>query len=269
MNLRTFFKIITLSFYSPSLYINIAKKWQHWGLGFLIRFSILVSLMASLSLFAFISMIDFRGEMITAFINTIPELNINQSKANFVDQNLKSPIYLGSTQNLFVIDLDAKTAEKYPEYLITFTAYGVTLNLLETSPINLSYNEIIGKNDTKLINSESLTTLLIKNQKKFLLMIIVLGIPFGSLIYFIITLLKAGFYSSIASICTNIFSFNMTFKQLTRLAIIANAPAFIISNIIVLLLFSSNLNLSQFIATSIYLFYFLGGTISFIKSNRS
>ena len=110
---------------------------------------------------------------------------------------------------------------------------------------------------------------MVQNQKKILMMILVLGAPLGSLIYFVMTLFKSLFYSSLASIATGIFNLNLSFKQLTRIAIIANAPAFIISSVFLIFFFESNLTtLSQFIATTVYLLYFLGGIMICLKYRK-
>lgn len=270
MTLKNFFKIILLSFYSPDLYLEVAKKWQHWGLGFLLRFSILISLVTSLCLFIFISMIDLKGEVFTSLLKQIPEIRIDQNKAIFIDDSLKSPIYLGPNQNMMVIDLDAKTSEKYPQNILAFTAYGITVNPVGSSPFNLSYNDFLAEQNTQIINSESLLVFMLNAKEKLLVMIAILGVSLGSLIYFVITLLKTVFYSSLASICAGIFKLNLTFKQLTRIAIIANAPAFIISSIFFLFFFNSSLeNISELIATTVYLLYFMGGVMTIYAKNRN
>lgn len=269
MTLKNFFRIILLSFYSPKLYLEIAKKWKHWGLGFLLKFSILVSIVASICLFIFVSSINFNNESFISIVQQIPDMQITENKASFVDETIKSPIYVGTTENLIVVDLDAKTSEKYPDTLIAFTAYGMNINLLDSSNFNISYNDFLMNDEAKIITPDSLISFMMKGQKKTLAIIIVLGVTLGSLVYFVITLFKAAFYASVASLCSSAFNFKLTFQQLLRLAIVANAPAFIISSVFIVLFFNSKIaDLSQFISTSLYLFYFMGGALLYIKEQR-
>ena len=269
MNLQKFFKILVLSFYAPSLYIAVASKWKHWGLGFLLRFSILVSFTTSRTLFILISMINFNQDSIRNLLNQIPEMKIYQDKASFLDESLKSPIYIGSSKNMIVIDLDSKTAEKYPQNLLTFSGYEITLNIFKSSPFTISYNDFLEGRDVKIINTENLLAFLFEIKKKILGIILVLGISLGSIIYFVLSLIKSLFYASIASICAGLFKLNLDFKQLTRLAVMANAPSFIISTGFSILFFGNQItDIEQFLASSIYLLYFLGGIIICIKAKR-
>ncbi len=123
---------------------------------------------------------------------------------------------------------------------------------------------------TKILNEENWLELLKNNQKKLLGIILILGFPIGSLLYFIITLLKSVFYAYSASILAKILNYNLNFKQLTRLAIIVNAPATIISTFIILLFFGAGAssNISQIIAGNIYLFYFVFVFILCGKQNK-
>ncbi|MCT4635807.1 MAG: DUF1189 domain-containing protein [Rickettsiales bacterium] len=270
MTLKNFFRIIILSFYSPNLYIEVAKKWKHWGLGFLLKFSILISLISSICLFIFVSNINFKNQDFVSFIQQIPEMKIIEDRAVFVDENITSPIYVGPVKNFLVVDLDARTSEKYPDTLIAFTAYGMVMNLLDSSYFTISYNDFLMDQDEKIINTSSLISFMLKTQKKLLAIIIILGVTSGSLIYFAITLFKTAFYASVASLCSGAFKFKLTFKQLLRLAIIANAPAFIISTVFMLIFFNSKIMaMSEFISTTLYLLYFMGGILFYLKSQKN
>lgn len=270
MTLKNFFRVIILSFYSPNLYLEVAKKWKHWGLGFLLKFSILISLISSICLFIFVSNINFKNESFVSVIQQIPDMKIIEDKAVFVDENITSPIHVGPVKNLLVVDLDAKTSEKYPDTLITFTAYGIVMNLLDSSYFTISYKDFLMDQDEKIINTSSLISFMLESQKKLLAIIIILGVTLGSLVYFALTLFKTAFYASVASLCSGAFKFKLTFKQLLRLAIVANAPAFIISTMFVVIFFNSKImGMSQFISTSLYLLYFMGGVLFYLKEKRT
>lgn len=269
MTLKNFFRVILLSFYSPNLYMEVAKKWKHWGLGFLLRFSILVSVVASICLFVFVSEINFKSEAFASIVQQIPDMQITDSKASFIDESIKSPIHVGPIKNLLVVDLDAKTSEKYPDTLIAFTAYGMVMNLLDSSHFTISYNDFLENQDEKIISAASLISFMLESQKKVLSMIVILGVTLGSLVYFAMTLFKVAFYAAVASLCSGAFKFKLTFQQFLRMAIIANAPAFILSSVFIVIFFNSTIiGMSQFISTTLYLFYFLGGVLFCIRSQR-
>lgn len=269
MKLIEFFRIIKLSFYSPSVYLAVANNWKHWGLGFLLRFSILVSIITSISLLIVVSSVDFKSAPISSIIEQIPDMNVIENKVSFVNQDLKSPITIANNISPIIVDLEAKSIEAHSENFVVFTPYGITLNIIEANPFSISYADFLQEANATLVNSDSITSFLIKNQRKILVMILLLGVSFGSLVYFILTLLKILFYSSMASIFATLFKLNLDFKQLTRLAVIANAPAFILSTIFMLVFYSNKLaDLEQIIATSLYLLYFIFAVYSCAKIQK-
>lgn len=266
MNWKMFFKVLFLSFYSRSFYLEVLTKWKHWGLGFLLRFSMLITLVIAVILFGLISTIDFRGEVIQNIIKQIPEIEITESKANFVNKDIKSPVHIGTNSNFMVVDLDNNSIEKYPDYLLVFNAYGITLNAIDSSPFTVSYQDLLKNSEFNIINDISLTSFLTKGQRYALTIILLVGFSLGTLVYFLLALLQVVFYASIAFIFSNILKYKLNLKQLTRLAVIVYAPAIIISNILVLICFLFGLiQDSQFIFNMVYLLYFAGIISAYTK----
>lgn len=267
MSLKIFFKIIALSFYSPTFYRAVALSWKHWGLGFLIRFSILVSLFVSISVFVFISSIDFQNDSMQNFMSLIPQIKVVDGKAQYIDANLKSPLYIGQ-KNFLVLDLDSNASDKYSDFSIIFAADYIKVNFLDSSNFIINYNSLLKNDNQKIITPETLASVLIDYQKIILVWIMIIGVPVGSVIYFILTLLRVGFYSLVANFFIESFGVNLKFKSLMRVAIIANVPSFLLSNVLIVLLGTSLAISNQWIITIIYLLYFLGAILICSKKTK-
>jgi hypothetical protein len=255
MTLKNFWKILILSFYSSSLYIDIANKWRHWGLGFLIRMSILMASVSSLTLFFTISMFDLNNPSVSEILNQIPQMKIEKNSAHFIDTNIKSPLRIKSLdKEIIIVDLDIQSADLYKQNSIIFTSDRIAFNLAESSVFNVTYEDL----NLNLINPEILVKLINEWKKTILGSLLLLGITLGSLICFMLTLLKSLFYASISNVVMRIINGNLDFKQLTRLAIIAQAPSLIASTISSVLFFNLISNsIIQSIISSIYIFYFI------------
>lgn len=274
MNIKTFFKILFASFYSKELYISVFDNWKHWGLGFLIRFSVLVTFTASVIFYILISLTDFDSQNVHSLFNNIPEMNITDGKASFADKELKSPLIIKSTtnnQNIFIFDLDTNNSNKYQnQSLIAFVADKIVLNALQSSPISVTYEDLISGSKISSIDGAFLLNFLKDQQQKLLNIVLFVGVPLGSIIYFILTLLKASFFSSIAYIFSNIFRFNLSFKQLTRIAIITNVPSVLVSSVFSILLFNNiGSEFDQLIVNSVHLFYFIGSIILYLNYRKT
>jgi len=274
MKIKDFFRIILESFYSVDLYINVISKWQHWGLNFLIRFSFLVTLIASIFIFLIVANIDFNSDTAKSILSNIPELKISNNKASFVNPEIKSPIHIQpskSVLNLIIIDLDTTDTEKYKNSaIVTFLADKIVANIIQDSSITLSYDELVDENENTIVDGDFILKFLNAQQKTLLSIIIFVGIPLGSLIYFALTILKLAFYSSIATLICLGFKLNLSFKQLTRLAIIANIPSVIVSSFFAVLFFQSGpSDAMQMITASTGIIYYVGAIALYLKRKKS
>lgn len=274
MNIKTFFKILVASFYSKELYISVFDTWKHWGLGFLIRFSILITLIASIIFYILISLTDFNSHNVVSLFDNIPEMNITDGKASFADKGLSSPFLIKSNtnnQNIMIIDLDTNNSNKYQnQSFIVFVADKIVLNALQSSPISVTYEDIISESKVSSIDGKFLLNFLKDQQQKLLNIVLFVGVPFGSIIYFILTLLKASFFSSIAYVFSNIFRFNLSFKQLTRIAIITNVPSVLVSLLFSILLFNNiGSEFDQFIVNSVHLVYFIVSIVLYLNYRKT
>ena len=260
MTLKNFYQIIISSFYSPTLYLTVAQKWRHWGLGFLLRFSILLAVISSIMLFISIASMDIaNSSSFASLINQIPELKIEKGKASIVNEQIKLPLqikFLNNNINIITVDLNITDAERYPRDMIIFTSDRVTFNFVEAANISILYDNLFKDKETQIITPESILTLLTVYQKKLLGIIFILGIPVGSLFYFLLILLKSFFYASLASIITKLVNYNLNLQQIVRLAIIVNAPFTIISTLLLFLFFGTNFSsIAEYISNCVYLFY--------------
>ena len=85
MNLKNFYRIYILSFYSTEAYIVIAEKWRHWGLGFLLYLSLFVSAVSTIGFFILLSLVDFNSKPVVELLDQIPIIQLEDYKANLVD----------------------------------------------------------------------------------------------------------------------------------------------------------------------------------------
>ena len=262
MTLRQFFQIIILSFYSPGLYLSVAQKWRHWGLGFLLRFSILVAIITSIISFIFVASFDFSNSSLTPIINQIPELNIANDKASLVDDKISLPFmikYPGTDKTIIIVDLSIDSADKYQQDVVVFTKDRVAFNFIASpNAIAIPYHDLLLGSSIKSITPQNLISILTTNQQKIIGMIMFLGIPVGSLIYFLLTLLRSLFYAAMATLMVKLLNFNLDYKQLVRLAIIANVPTVILTSLLSLIFFATSFAYYiQFVTDSLYLGYYM------------
>ncbi len=262
MTLKQFFQIIILSFYSSGLYLNVTKKWQHWGLGFLLRFSILVAIITSIVSLIFVASFDFSNSSLTPLINQIPELKIENDKASLVDDKTILPLqiqYPGTNKVVVIIDLSIDSADKYQQDVVVFTSDRVAFNFVaSTNAIAISYHDLLLGSSITSITPQNLISILTANQQKIIGIILFLGVPVGSLIYFLLTLLRSLFYAAMAGVMVRLLNFNLDYKQLVRLAIIANVPTVILTTMLSLIFFATSFAYYiQFITDSLYLGYFM------------
>lgn len=263
MRIKDFLHIIILSFYSRNLYANVVNKWNHWGLGFLLRFSTLVAFIISILLFTIIAAADFKD--LSPLLEQIPELKIENDQASLIDKTAKLPLKINPTNSnkeIIIIDLSITDAHKYQQNIVVFTKDRIAFNFTGAGDFSVSYHDLFQNNNIKIVNSTNLINLLEINQKKLLGIILILGVPIGSLLYFLVTLLKSILYAFPTSVLARILNYDLSFKQLTRLAIITNAPAVIIASLIMLLFWNMDTAIIQSIAGNIYLFYFVYWFIS-------
>lgn len=260
MDLKKFFQIVLLSFYSPALYIEISQKWRYWGFNYLLKLSILITFVSSIALSILIISFNVDNPVIISLLSKIPELKIEKNIAHFVDDSLKSPIRIkapNNSQDLIIVDLDIAEAKNYNQDAIIFTSDRLSFNL-EGSSVEIFYKDLLNELNISVLNTENIIRIFNESKKKLYSAILFLGVPVGSLIFFVIMLLKATFYSSIAGVIMKIMNSRLDFKTLTRIAIVSLTPSVIISTTISLLFIQGIFNpIVQSIVSYIYMFYFI------------
>lgn len=260
MDLKKFFHIFILSFYSPSLYIQIAHKWRHWGLNYLLKLSILVTLVSTITISAITLSFNFNNPTIINLLDQIPEIDIKNNQAQFVNEGIRSPVRIkleNSSKDIIIIDLAISSAESYNQEAIIFTNDRIAFNF-QGSSLEIFYPDLLNSTGIDKLKTDTLLDLLNQSKKKILSVLLLLGIPLGSLVCFAFIFIKATFYSSIASILLRFTKGKLNFKQLTRIAIISITPSLVISTIMSLFFIHLSLNpVVQNIISYIYIFYFV------------
>jgi hypothetical protein len=255
MTLRNFLQIIILSFYSSELYINVSRKWRHWGLNFLLKFSIFSALVFSLTLFVVVASFDVNS-VFMPLVKQIPNITIDKDQAFIVDKEIKMPMHLNfsdSDKVSMIVDLDITDANKYQQNAIVFTKDRISVNLLGASNFAVSYKDL----QMHELNSDAVMKFFADCKSKALGAILTLGCTLGSFFLFFANLIKSLFYAALASTLLKLTSNALNFKQILRLAIVANAPASLISSILLMLFFNSGLLvIMQPIADAVYVLYF-------------
>ena len=271
MSLRRFWQIVILSFYSPILYIEVVKSWKNWGLGVLIRFAIIVALSFSIILALLVGLTDFNSPAFSEVLKQIPDLKIEKNIAHSVDEQIKMPVnikFASSNKNAVIVDLDITSAEKHQQNAVIFTKDRIAINMAESGTnVEITYADFQQDSKSDIINAASLVSFLKVNQERLLGMILVLGVPVGSLLYFAISLLRALFYAAFANVMAKFLNYDLNFKQLTRLAIITNIPSTIISNLLLLIFWGGD-GLIQFFISVIGLLYLIWAMFICVSSSK-
>lgn len=249
MAFKNFIQIVLLSFYSSDLYITVALKWKYWGARFLMCFSLIASIIISILSYSLFSSIDVND--FDSLLNGFPELVIKQGKAEPKDSDAKLPFIVKypANKDLVVVDLNDSNIGKYGADAIVFTKDKINV----TSSSSVAYNSVF----EGIVDQETIVNLLQKYKFKLLEMILILGVPLGSLLLFAFTFLKSMFFASIATFISILFKYNLNFQQLTRIAVVVNVPAFFLNLLLVPLFFVIGLaDIGLFIFNNLYLFYF-------------
>lgn len=266
-HLKNFFALIMLSFYSKDFYFEVARSWRHWGLKLLLRFSLFVAALVSIILFTGLASIDF--DRLKPWLATLPILEIVNNQAQLENPETKLPFYLkyqGNNKDFIIIDLEANNINKYTDRnAIIFSKNGIVLS--QVNNISISYEDLSLETNIKLLNSDNIIMLLKNIQAKILGIILFLGVPVGSLLYFISVLARSFFYAALARMVAKLLRYELSFQQLIRLAIVANIPAFFITLILMLLFFTTSSSMiARIVADNIYLSYF---SYIFIECGRN
>ncbi len=257
MNIKDFFRIFLLSFYSSTLYINVACKWRNWGLKFLLQLSIFISITSTFILLLILYSINFK-DLGLDIEKKFPQLNIENNIASFKDE-LKSPVKIkNNNQDVIIVDLDINDSINYNNAIMVFTKDKLEINLFKNKIYSLNYEELSKITKVKIIDGDLIIELAEIGKRYSIMFLWLVGIPLGSLIYFGLSLLKSGFYAMLASVIFKFSNNSLSFKQLFRLANIVQAPAAIFSVLspFLLVIFGPN-SLIQNILSSLYIVYFL------------
>lgn len=267
MSLKKFWEIFLLSFYSKDLYIAVSEVWQNWGLRYLLNLSIFLVIITNCVFFINLYFFDFNQPEIINLLDKIPEFTIENNDAKANDSSIKYPVRIKSelsgNQDLIIVDLNIKEADQYKQNVIVFTKDRIAFNFIDNPSFDLAYNDVF-KNNTKIeFNTKSIIEIMSSLRNKMLGILIVLGIPLGSLIMFIVLLIKALFYASVTNVFLKISNKIWDIKKLTRIAIVSNTPALIVSVFLTTMFFQYSLtSTSQFLIGSIFMFYFAFAIIS-------
>ena len=149
---------------------------------------------------------------------------------------------------------------------MVFTSDRLSFNLEGSNSFDVLYSDLLEGTNINIINTDSLIKLLNSSKKRVLGVLLFLGVPLGSLIFVAITLFKSLFYSSVTAVLMKVLDKDklLDLKKLTRLAIISQTPAALISVVVSLLYINFGLNVVLQSAVSyIGLFYFIFAVLSY------
>lgn len=268
MSLKKFWKIFLLSFYSKDLYIAVSEAWQNWGLKYLLNLTIFLTFITNSIFFINLYFFNFNGAEVTKLLDQMPVFTITNNEAKANDSNIKYPVRiksdLNSNQDVLIIDLNIQEADQYKQNAIVFTKDRIVFSFVDNPSFDISYNDLFGKNAKIEINTKSIIEILESLRKKMLGILLILGIPLGSLIMFAALFIKALFYASVANLFLQFSNSSWSIKKLTRIAIVSNTPALIISVIFTTMFFQYSLTgTAQFLIGSIFMIYFAFAIISY------
>jgi hypothetical protein len=266
VNFKQFFQCFRLSFYSASFYLAVAKKWQNWGLRFLLQLSLLIGSFSSLVMFFYILSFDVGNNSISNFLQSIPEIKIDQGKAVFIDEEIKQPVIIKANNQIF-INLDLSDNANYaPKAVFNLFKDRITLNFNQFD-IPMDYQYLVNITGQEVINYKAWVKILQFIKRMLLSIILILGFTLVPLTSFIFMLIKSVFYALLANLFLRFGSNQIDLKGLIRLANIAQAPASAISCITsFIFLFTGYFPFVQSLVSSLYVFYFVWAILIYKKS---
>lgn len=274
MNIKNFLKIYFLSFFSRELYFSVAKDWKNWGLAFLIRFSFFSSVL--LCLVAFIILANKNFDELHYIFDQLPALKLNKGEAKLINEDVSLPKEIRDYNNIVIgiVDLNiADPAEKYNNIYMVFTKDRLTFNLFSQSSFEVFYSDLEKYNNLSVLDANSLIDVLKSNQHTLLVFIPLVAFSLLTIILFALLFIKSVLYSFPASLIAKLFNYSITFKEITRVAVVINAPAdtiFLIITIFSFIIPSEGFtSFAQFISSNIYLAYFIYIYVSLIRHSKN
>ncbi len=270
MLLKNFWKILYLSFYSRQLYLTVSGVWQHWGMKYLLNLAIVLTVLTNGIFFINLYRFNFNEPSIIKLLDQVPKFTVTNNEAKANDESIKYPVRIKSensdNRDVLIIDLSTSEADQYKQNVVVLTKNKIAFNFIDNPSFDISYNDLFGTNNKVQVNTESIITTLELLRKKTLGVLLILGIPLGSLIMFIALFIKAIFYAFVANIFLRFSHRDWGIKKLTRLAIVSNTPALIVSVLFTTMFFEYSLTpAAQFFVAGIFMLYF---AFAIINSNN-
>lgn len=262
MNFRQFWRIFALSFHSPSLYLAVANNWKHWGLRYLLQLSIILSILYVTILFLIVFSFDPEKGRVAELLKQIPEIDISNKNATFVDENLNSIQNIQLKDTIFItIDFTIENPNNKHTTIFSFNKSKITMNFAGLRE-EIFYEEIAKTFKLSILDHQAWITLINYLKLKILPSLIILGITCGSLILFFISACSSLFYACFAKIILSFTKSDMDLKSLFRLANIAHGPEKLLSAIALIpIIFNKSSDLILTIASYSYLFYFVSSIV--------
>jgi hypothetical protein len=218
----TFFDALWQSFFSPSLYVDVAKRWR--GVGFLyLLLIVIISWLPDLAKTQ-ISFQKLRGDAAKSFIRQVPVISITDGVAS---ANVETPYFIK----------DPKKGKVWA--IIDFT--GQYTNLENTSAVLLlTRKQVIGKQFGMVTRTYSLSGVkqFVIDQTRvrhwvnlYLTWSVVLLAPFIIVFTYGFRIVQALIYAALGMAFANWYHVTLTYSTLLRLACVALTPVVIFTTV--------------------------------------
>jgi Protein of unknown function (DUF1189) len=246
------------SFYSASFYIDLVKRWKGFGFVYLIFLLGVISIPAAVHLGN--KALDYINNDVIKPVTQVPVFTIKDGKIS-MDKPMPYIIKNSQGQPAVIIDTTSKTktldTKKYPHVILLITQDSFITRLGQKEPkkssIKLFGTERVDLSTLK--NNQAIESA--KNSLKFLIYPMLVSIVFGILV---VPLLIFSFLGQMMS--KVFFSYDIRFKQATRVTMSAATPCLVLLYSFVYSKFTSPF-------TGLILFFVLLGYFIFgILANR-
>jgi hypothetical protein len=231
-NIYRYFRALYLSFYAPALYVDVVKRWQGFGIGYLLMVIAIGSI--PLSSRIIIDFDQYFEEKILLPLQVLPALNIKKGHVLF-EKPMPYLIKNKIGHVISIIDTSGAVTQinnTYPQLSVLVTknellfqppSFKQFLGLTTSSTGNKIYSRTFSKESSGIFDAKHWMTS--SGILKLNTLIKTFIFPLITLFYFAIAITLMFIVSTLGQLCCDVFfGFKLKFKASCRLLAVSSTP---------------------------------------------
>lgn len=265
----SYIKALLLSFYSSNLYVDVGKRWKGFGLLYLLMIIVIFS--TPIWYHTTMYMNQYYSDKIIEPLYKVPTIYIQNGEVQF---DKKMPYFIRDKQGQVVLIIDTKADPKtyfsaFPQ-LTTVISKNSVFYTPPPSPFRMNqpqasqkskianvYETRLDEHTSQAFNGKDWVTHSSLYSLRYLILVVtpLSIIGFLYMVYVVLLAVAALFGQFVAQV---FFSFNIKFKQSSRLMAVSSTPLtlFLFTSIASVLIFGFKIPYAGIIALALLAFYF-------------